>query len=177
MAGSTSSSDRVKGSVWAPGSVKRAGTLRVRRQANGRGEDETAGWLNPGENPKYYAFVSADKPRAIALVGSSDTPMRERISFQMATHMKAAYDEERPIRILLLIESSFRRGQRASQSGSLVDGLAESDRGKTLCSGAGIGMSPLRSLQRNLLSRAVSTASTWLKSRSSPSFHSSVFIW
>jgi hypothetical protein len=74
MAGSTSSSDRVKGSVWAPESVKRAGTLRVRRQANGRDEDETAEWLNPGENPKYYAFVSADKRRAIALVGSSDTP-------------------------------------------------------------------------------------------------------
>lgn len=66
--------------------------------------------------------------------------------------------------------------QRLNQSRSFVDGLAGSATGKTLCWGAGIGMSPLRSLQRNLLSSAVSTPSARLKSRFSPSFHSSVFI-
>jgi len=47
-----------------------------------------------------------------------------------------------------------------NQSRSFVDGLAESGCRNTLCCGAGMGTSPLRSRQRNLLSSAVSTAST-----------------
>ena len=65
---------------------------------------------------------------------------------------------------------------RRYQSTSLVDRLACLDAAKTLCSGGGIGMSPFRSFHRNWLSSAVSTASAWLKSRFSPSFHSSAFI-
>lgn len=48
--------------------------------------------------------------------------------------------------------------------------------GNTLCCGAGIGRSPMRSFQRALLSSVVSTASAWLKSRFFPALQSFVFI-
>src|ERR1700719_3177138 len=90
-------------------------------------------------------------------------------------HRDGQQSEQRygPSRCNLLFRAGIKVGH--AQSKSFLELLFATVAGKTLCCGGGMGASPMRSRQRNLLSSAVSTASAWLKSSVLPSFHSLVF--